>query len=139
MSDLNIRNALAETLVSAGIPLERIAFENTSFDPLGKDYYIAFYFFPNEDRATGKSQTDSVDQDGFVQVSVFVEANRGDYGALYYQTIDTLKSVFLSGTQTSYNGQNVMILDSTNINPTITESWYQGGLTINYQAFKTRV
>lgn len=139
MSDLNIRRALASTLVNAGIPLDRISFENTSFDPTGKDYYVAFYFFPTEEAAMGKLQTDSVDQSGFVQVSVFVKMNLGDYGTLYYQTIDTLKSAFLSGLETSYNGQVVEIQDSTNINPTESESWYQGGLTINYQAFKARV
>lgn len=138
MSDLNIRRALASTLVNAGIPLDRIAFENTSFDPKGKDYYVAFYFFPAEDVAMGKLQGDNVDQNGFVQVSVFVKMNLGDYGTLYYQTIDTLKGAFSSGLETSYNGQVVEIQDLTNINPTESESWYQGGLTINYQAFKAR-
>ena len=138
MSDLNIRRALASTLVNAGIPIDRIAFENTSFDPTGKDYYVAFYFFPAEDIAMGKLQSDNVDQTGFVQVSVFVKMNLGDYGTLYYQTIDTLKGAFLSGLETSYNGQVVEIQDLTNINPTESESWYQGGLTINYQAFKAR-
>lgn len=139
MSDLNIRRALATLLNSSGIPLANIAWENTEFDPSNLDYYIAFYFFPASDSAFGKTQLDDSEQLGLVQVSVFTRLNAGDYGQKYYETIDIIKGAFRSGIETSYNGQDVAILDSTNINPTDSESWYQGGLTINYRALKERV
>lgn len=139
MSDLNIRRALATLLISSGTPQANIAWENTNYDPANLDYYIAFYFMPAGEDATGKTLASSSEQFGMVQVSVFTRLNSGDYGTKYLQTIDLLKSVFLSGTETSYNDQTVHILDSTNINPSDSESWYQGGLTVNYQTFKTRV
>lgn len=139
MSDLDIRNALANLLSTTGIPLANVALENSTFDPTGLNYYIAFNFFPAVETATGKTLASSSDQLGLVQISVFTKLNSNDYGTLYLQTIDSLKAVFLSGVETSYNSQVVHILESTNINPTDSESWYQGGLTVNYQAFKTRV
>jgi len=139
MSDLNIRRALATALVSSGIPQSNIAWENSGFNPTGLDYYVDFNFFPSTDVANGKLQIDSVDQNGFVQVSVFTKLSANDYGTKYLETIDIVKGAFSSGSETSYNGQVVEIEDSTNINPSDSESWYQGGLTINYQAFKKRV
>lgn len=139
MSDLNIRGALASLLNTAGIPANKIAWENTTFEPDGLDFYIEFSFFPAVEEATGKTIASSSDQIGMAQVSVFTKLNANDYGTLYLQTIDAIKAVFLSGIETSYNDQVVHILESTNINPSPSESWYQGGLTINYQAFKTRV
>lgn len=139
MSDLNIRRALATALVSSGIPQSNIAWENSGFNPVGLDYYVDFNFFPSTDVANGKLQIDSVDQNGFVQVMAFTKLANNDYGTKYLETIDTIKAAFPSGSETSYNGQVVEIEDSTNINPSDSESWYQGGLTINYQAFKERV
>lgn len=139
MSDLNIRRALATLLVSSGIPQANIAWENTTFDPANLEYYIAFYFLPATEDSAGKTLADDSEQLGLVQVSVFTQLNSGDYGTKYLETIDTIKGAFLTGVETSYNGQAVTILDSSNISPSDSESWYQGGLTINYRAFKKRV
>lgn len=139
MSDLNIRRALATLLISSGIPQANIAWENTTFDPANLEYYIAFYFLPASDSAMGKTIDSSSEQLGLVQVSVFTKLNSGDYGTKYLETIDTLKAAFLDGAETSYNDQVVHVLDSSNISPTDSESWYQGGLTVNYLAFKKRV
>jgi len=139
MSDLNIRRALATLLISSGIPQSNIAWENTTFDPANLDYYIAFYFLPSTEDSAGKALADDSEQLGLCQVSVFTKLNSGDYGTKYLETIDTIKGVFLTGVETSYNGQAVTILDSSNISPSDSESWYQGGLTINYRAFKKRV
>ena len=139
MSDLNIRRALATLLNTAGIPLSNIAYENTTFEPDGLEFYIEFSFFPATETGAGKTPVDDSEQNGFVQVSVFTKLNANDYGTLYLQTIDSIKGAFQSGAETSYNNQNVAILDSTNINPSPSEAWYQGGLTVNYRAFKKRV
>ena len=139
MSDLNIRRALATALVSSGIPQSNIAWENSGFNPTGLDYYVDFNVFSATEIGAGKTLEDCSEQNGFTQVSVFTKMNSNDYGTLYYQTLDTVKAAFLSGSETSYNGQVVAILDSNGINPTDSESWRQGGLTINYRAFKERV
>lgn len=135
MSDLNIRRALATLLNTAGIPNELIAWENTTFDPTGLDYYVKFDFFPAVDAGFGRADS-GVIQDGFSQVSVFTKLNSGDYGTLYLQTIDTVKSAFSFGAVSSYNDQSIRVTGTTNINPSESESWYQGGLTVNYQAIK---
>lgn len=142
MSDLNIRRALATLLISSGIPQLNISWENKTYDPdkrVDKSYYIAFYFLPATEDSAGKTLADDSEQLGLVQVSVFTQLNSGDYGTKYLETIDTIKGAFLTGVETSYNGQAVTILDSSNISPSDSESWYQGGLTINYRAFKKRV
>jgi hypothetical protein len=142
MSDSDIRDAMVGLLNTAGIPVANISFENKPFDPDDRSdssYYIAFYFMPSTEDSAGKTLNDDSEQLGSIQISVFTNLNSDYYGTKYLETIDTIKGAFLTGVETSYNGQAVTILDSSNISPSDSESWYQGGLTINYRAFKKRV
>ena len=138
--NVDIRDALAQNLTAAGIlPITDIAFENTEFDPAGKSAYLAFFYFPALDQATGKTIASADDQTGFIQISVFTRLQNNDYGKDYLGLLDQIKAAFYSGKQLTYNTQLVELLDSDYINPSEGDGWYQGGLTINYQAFKQRV
>ena len=139
MSDQDIRNALAENLMNSGVDQNKIDWEDSSFNPLGLDYYVDFNVFDSTEIGAGKTLADTSEQNGFLQIRVYRAMNSNDRGILMRSVIDMVKAAFLSGSETSYNGQVVAILDSNGINPTDSESWRQGGLTINYRAFKERV
>ena len=139
MSYHDTRQALVTQLLAASIPnitVEDIAIENDTFDPKGKDLWLAFYFIPATDDILGKSPGSSNEQKGIFQVSVFVALNSGSYDLIQLQTIDAILSAFQFNSSTVYNSQKVDILESTVNNGVENDSWFKRDISICISTFK---
>lgn len=140
MSYLDTKQALIQQLINAAIvPTADIAFENKKFDPAGKSLWLAAYFIPASSETTGKTIGSSDEERGIFQVSVFVNLNAPDYDNAQLATIDAIRLAFPYTGQTSYNGQQVDILESTVNNGVESDAWFQRDISINYLTYSSRV
>lgn len=138
MSYLDIKQALIQQLLTAGIADTEIAFENKKFDPANKSFWLAAYFMPATTGILGKTSASGDEQRGVFQVSVFQELDDENFDNLNLTKIDEVLSVFQFGTSTVYNGQQVDILSSTVNNGTENESWFKRDISVNYLTFSER-
>ena len=134
MSHLATRNTLltyAQTLLGE-IP---IAYENYDFDPSGLNEYVAFYYMPATSESTGKTAKSSDDERGFIQLSVFINADAPTYDNRQLEIIDIIKQGF-------YNTLNIdgVIIEEVQANQGAkSDSWFKRDLTINFSTFFKRV
>jgi len=138
LSYLDIKQALIQQLLTAGIADTEIAFENKKFDPANKSFWLAAYFMPATTGILGKTSASGDEQRGVFQVSVFQELDDENFDNLNLTKIDEVLSVFQFGTSTVYNGQQVDILSSTVNNGTENESWFKRDISVNYLTFSER-
>ena len=143
MSQLNIKQAFVSHLIDnlpTGVTIDDVSFENKRFDPTGKALWLAAYYIPATSEMMGKSPTDSDEERGFYQVSVFIPTNieNGTYDNSLLQAIDEIKATFSYNTELVYNGQVVNILNTDINSGNYSESWYQRDLTINFLTFTNR-
>ena len=139
MSFFNTRQALLKKLVDSAVVAETdINYENKSFDPTGKSLWLSVNLFPTTDEMLGKTSASRNLRRGFFQISVFVKKNEDNFDNVQLQTMDTLISEFKYGSQATFGGQVVDILESTVTSGSTNNSWYKRDITINYMTFATR-
>ncbi len=141
MSYLNSKQALITHLINnlpSGLTTADVAFENRRFDPANKPLWLAAYFIPASTEMMGKSVTDSDEQRGIFQVSVFVALNSDEFDTAQLTAIDELITAFKYNTQMVYNTQTVSALESTVNTGSESEAYYQRDISINYLTFSTR-
>lgn len=139
MSYLNTRQALLTKLInSAIVASSAIAFENKSFNPGGKDLWLAVNFLPVFSEILGKTAASRNEQRGIFQISVFVKKDADDFDITLLTIIDSLLSEFSFNSQASLSGQVVDILSSTVNEGSENESWHKRDISINYLTFSDR-
>lgn len=141
MSYLDSKQALVTHLINnlpSGLTTADVAFENRRFDPANKPLWLAAYFIPASTEMMGKSITDSDEQRGIFQVSVFVALNSDEFDTAQLTAIDELITAFKYNTQMVYNTQTVSALESTVNTGSESEAYYQRDISINYLTFSTR-
>ena len=141
MSYYNTKQALIKRLTEItidGITLDDIAFENSNFDPSGKSKFISATFVPATSESKGKETLALQEYRGFLQVSVFVKLNSGDYDNTQLQIVDSVLNGFGYNTIAVYNTQTVHILESTVNSGSENESWFKRDITIDYLTFSNR-
>lgn len=141
MSYLDTKQALITNLINnlpIGLTSADVAFENKTFDPSGKDIWIAAYFIPATTKALGKTISDCDEQRGIFQVSIFIVKNNANYDYYQLQTLDEIVVAFRYNTKLVYNAQTVYISESTVNSGTESESWFKRDVSINYLTFSKR-
>lgn len=141
MSYLKTKKAFTTYLLAnlpTGLTDKDVAFENRKFNPANKSLWLAAYFIPATTEMMGKSLTDSDEQRGIFQISVFVALNNKKFDNTQLAAIDELISAFKYNTKLVYNTQTVDILESTVNTGSESEAWYQRDISINYLTFSTR-
>lgn len=139
MSYLNTRQALLTKLInSAIVASSAIAYENKSFNPGGKDLWLAVNFLPATDEILGKTSGSRNQREGIFQISVFVKKDADDFDVTLLTTIDSLLTEFSFNSQASLSGQVVDILTSTVNEGSENESWHKRDISINYLTFSSR-
>jgi hypothetical protein len=135
MSYLDTRQALTQKLINTsitGITSNDISYENSGFNPKGKNKFIAGYFIPATSETTGKELAATQGRRGIFQVSVYVKLNGGNYDITQLQIVDDILSGFVYGSEAVYNGQTISILESTVNSGSENESWFKRDVSINY-------
>jgi len=141
MSYLKTKQAFTTFLLAnlpTGLTSKDVAFENRKFKPANKSLWLAAYFIPATTEMMGKSSSDSDEQRGIFQVSVFVALNNKEFDSTQLAAIDELIAAFKYNTKLVYNTQTVDILESTVNTGSESEAWYQRDISINYLTFSTR-
>jgi hypothetical protein len=93
---------------------------------------------PATSDAQGKGSTDTNEDRGIFQVSVFIPVNTKDRSILSATAVDQVRAGFQFNTATVYNGQQVSIQDITVNQGRVTEAWFQTDISINYLTFSNR-
>lgn len=141
MSYLNTKQALISKLLSSsisGIDTSSIAYENNVFDPASKDAFIETFFLPASTESTGKTIASSDEDRGIFQISVYVQYNGGDYDNLQLQIIDSLRKIFANTTSSTYEDQQVDIMESEVNQGSISSGWFKRDMSVNYITFSKR-
>ena len=141
MSYYNTKQALLTQLINnlpTGLTVDDVSFENKKFNPTNKTAWLSAYFFPATSESTGKTQASSDEHRGFMQVSVFVALNSGEYDNRQLGIVDEIINAFSYNTKMDFLTQTVQTLDSTVNTGEENESWYQRVITINYLTFSNR-
>lgn len=140
MSDLNITDAFTNALIAASIrhidTSTDIAWPNYVFDPANKLAYLEYFFAPVESLTETKDSI-GIEDTGFVQISIFVPMNDRvgkvvNYDRRMLEIKDDLKSAFKPSTKLENGGTTVSVDNVTFTSPSISDSWYQTAMTINY-------
>ena len=135
-----IYSALITRLTSSTItyvdPLTDISFDNSDFNPKGKEAWLSCDFIPVERFTATKDQTGMTDT-GFFQVTIYVPLNDKTGGIKQYnmralEVMESLLSAFADNTTLTFINTNLFICGAEFAAPLISESWYSVPLTINY-------
>ena len=136
-----IYSALITRLTSATIayidPLTDIAYDNSAYDPKGKDAWLEAKYIPVE--RGGSSKTfGSAEDSGIFQVDIYVPLNDRTGGVKQYnlrakEILEDVLQAFPQNDTITYNTTKVEIENSTFAAPLPSESWYQIPVTINYR------
>ncbi len=139
MSYFSTKQALITKLIDlAVVDNSDIAFDNSNFDPDGKSLWLSASFVPATSESIGKNSTASDEQRGFLQVSVFIASDSGNYDNIQLQKVDEIREGFSHGTSLVYNGQEVDIIQTSVGNGRSVDSWFVRDITINYLTFSER-
>lgn len=137
---IDIYNALIQRLTTSSISyigLDDIAYDNSDFDPSGKDAWISTNFIFVE-RSNSSKTLLSAEDTGLFQVDAFVPINDETdntkrYNKRAIEIVSDLLDAFPQFDTLSFNGTKVEIEESTFAAPLISESWYQIPVTINFR------
>ena len=135
MSYFDTRQALIQRLINTsitGITAADISYENSDFDPKGKNKFIAGYFIPATSETTGKELAAIQERRGIFQISVYVKLDSGQSDTAQLQMIDDILSGFAYGSVEVYNGQTINILESTVNSGSENEAWFKRDVSITY-------
>jgi hypothetical protein len=141
MSYLNTRQALVTQFLATsvtGLTVADIATDNEFFDPANKSLWAMLTVIPASSDAQGKGSTDTNEDRGIFQVSLFIPVNTKDRSILSATAVDQVRAGFQFNTATVYNGQQVSIQDITVNQGRVTEAWFQTDISINYLTFSNR-
>mgnify|MGYP003645940426 CR=1 FL=1 len=141
MSYLNTRQALITQFLATtvtGLTVADIATDNEFFDPANRSLWAMLTVIPATSDAMGKGSTDTNEDRGILQVSVFVPVNIKDRSILSATAVDEIRAGFQFNTATVYNGQQVSIQNITVNQGRVTEAWFQTDISINYLTFSNR-
>jgi hypothetical protein len=142
MSDYNILGALRAIYLTATTTTN----SNTSyidppedFDPQGKALWFHEGYIPATSSSLGKLGTDTDEERGIYQITVYTPINIGDYGQSMSNAISAIKGVFYNGASNVYLGQKVDIMEVTTQGVAQNEAWVRRVISINYLTISTRV
>jgi hypothetical protein len=141
MSYLNTRQALVTQFLATtvtGLTVADIASDNEFFDPANKSIWVMLTVIPASSGAMGKGSTDTNEDRGIFQVSVYIPINIKDRSILAVTAVDEIRAGFQFNTSTVYNSQQVTILDTTVNQARLSEAWFQTDISINYLTFSNR-
>jgi len=135
MSYLDTKQALISKLLSTsitGITSADIQYENSDFNPIGKDKYIGCYFIPATSDTTGKEAGAPQEQRGIFQITIYIKANSGNYSNDQLQIVDDILAGFAYNSSAEYNGRTVRILESSVNSGANNGAWYKRDVSIDY-------
>jgi hypothetical protein len=141
MSYLDTRQALITQFLATtvtGLTVADIASDNEFFDPANKSIWVMLTVIPASSDAMGKGSTDTNEDRGIFQVSVYIPINIKDRSILAVTAVDEIRAGFQFNTATVYNGQQVSIQDINVNQGRPTEAWFQTDISINYLTFSNR-
>ena len=141
MSDYNILQALRGVYATATTTTN----SNTSyidppevFEGEGRDLWFHEGFIPATSESLGKLSTDTDEERGVYQITVYTPLNVGDYGKSMSDAISAIKDVFYNGATNVYLGQKVDIMEVTAQGVAQNEAWVRRVISINYLTISTR-
>ena len=138
MSYLNTKQALINLLLDTNIPNDNMEFENKSFNPFSKDFYISVSLLPASTEMMGKTTESGDEQRGIFQISVYIKRDVDSYDNDQLGYIDDILSVFKYNTKTEFESQVVSILSSEVSAGLYNDSWFKRDVSINYLTFSKR-
>ena len=136
MSETTTRNALLSALI--GGTDYPIAFENSHppFDPEPHELWLAQYYLPTSGDSRGKGSNSSQER-GIYQVSIFIKASLTDYDNTMLQAKDEIKAIFSEGTILSDVGGDVLLYNNTSTGGSIQNGWFKTDLSFNFATYQT--
>jgi hypothetical protein len=135
MSDLNIRNALIQGVVT-GAAGYVVVWPNMSTPKAANINWIRATILNIDDAPRSLGTAGSNEQQGSLSLSVFVPKTQGDLPA--YTAINQLKQIFKTGARLESGGQSVLIRSASVANGATEQNWFSKILNVNFYTQTTR-
>jgi|SRR5690554_629394 len=135
MSDLNIKNALVNGVLSVNLQYP-IQYDNSPFDTPNNAPWLRVQILNLDDEVVTLGAGGRNRRQGLLRITVFTP--KGSGVNLSYSTVDDIRAVLKSGAELTHNGQVLRINSASNRAGTDEAAWYSRIIDVDFYTFEKR-